>query len=299
MNHELNRVGPGETPKSKVVCPPASASSAKYIIAFLVVAGLVVALLLATPWVVDHFADRNSNGIIDRSAFGEQFGVTNALFSGLAFTGVIIALWMQRAELQLQRHEIDESQRIMSQQHEEIARQASEATRQNFDNTFFRLLDLQENIRRSIRYTRGARPEEGRAAFTAAANQLVAQIKSANPYNQDRLVQLRIVYRKFYDGQVADYFGQYFRNLYVILKFLDDAVGIDKSSYARMVRAQLSTSELSFLFYNAVAYPRMLALCDRYHMFDNLSPTELAEPSDRTLSQSRFGDLPSVGDPRI
>jgi hypothetical protein len=38
--------------------------------------------------------------------FGDMFGGVNALFSGLAFVGVIYAILLQRRELQLQREEL-------------------------------------------------------------------------------------------------------------------------------------------------------------------------------------------------
>jgi len=42
----------------------------------------------------------------DRGAFGDKFGAVNALFSGLAFAGVIYAILLQRKELELQRYEL-------------------------------------------------------------------------------------------------------------------------------------------------------------------------------------------------
>ena len=42
-----------------------------------------------------------------RGQFGDMFGAVNALFSGLAFTGVIIAILIQRDELSLQRKELE------------------------------------------------------------------------------------------------------------------------------------------------------------------------------------------------
>ncbi len=41
-----------------------------------------------------------------RGTFGDMFGAVNALFSGLAFAGVIYALFLQRRELELQRREL-------------------------------------------------------------------------------------------------------------------------------------------------------------------------------------------------
>jgi len=42
----------------------------------------------------------------DRAAFGDMFGLTTSLFSGLALAGVVYAILLQRAELSLQRKEI-------------------------------------------------------------------------------------------------------------------------------------------------------------------------------------------------
>ncbi len=42
----------------------------------------------------------------DRGQFGDMFGAVNSLFSGLAFAGVLIAIYMQNLELGLQRKEL-------------------------------------------------------------------------------------------------------------------------------------------------------------------------------------------------
>ena len=42
----------------------------------------------------------------DKGTFGDMFGAVNALFSGLAFAGLIYTAMMQREELELQREEL-------------------------------------------------------------------------------------------------------------------------------------------------------------------------------------------------
>lgn len=42
----------------------------------------------------------------DRGTFGDMFGAVNALFSGLAFAGIIYTILLQRRELELQREEL-------------------------------------------------------------------------------------------------------------------------------------------------------------------------------------------------
>lgn len=48
------------------------------------------------------FDEENSRGL-----FGDSFGALNALFSALAFSAVVVTLWMQRNELKQQREELE------------------------------------------------------------------------------------------------------------------------------------------------------------------------------------------------
>jgi hypothetical protein len=45
----------------------------------------------------------------DRGVFGDMYGGLNALFSGAALLGVVVAILLQREELQLQRQEPSET----------------------------------------------------------------------------------------------------------------------------------------------------------------------------------------------
>jgi hypothetical protein len=53
---------------------------------------------------------------------GDSYGALNALFSGLAFAGVIVAILLQSAELRLQREELEDTRQVM-EKHAEAAEQ--------------------------------------------------------------------------------------------------------------------------------------------------------------------------------
>ena len=53
--------------------------------------------------------------------FGDAFGALNTLFSGLAFSALILTLWMQREELTLQRTELIESRKAQQGSREALA----------------------------------------------------------------------------------------------------------------------------------------------------------------------------------
>ncbi len=65
-----------------------------------------------------------------RGQFGDLFGSVNALFSGLAFAGIVWSLWVQqqllvqREELQAQREELRLQREEMAASRAELARQA-------------------------------------------------------------------------------------------------------------------------------------------------------------------------------
>lgn len=68
----------------------------------LAVAACIVAFWAALPFVAYYgLADWQTRG-----QFGDVFGAVNALFSGLAFAGLIFAILLQREDLELQREEL-------------------------------------------------------------------------------------------------------------------------------------------------------------------------------------------------
>lgn len=70
----------------------------------LLFAGVIVLWAASWPLVSYLFPGWN-----ERSAFGDMFGAVNALFSALAFAGLIIAIYLQTQELSLQRTELKET----------------------------------------------------------------------------------------------------------------------------------------------------------------------------------------------
>jgi len=61
----------------------------------------------------------------ERGQFGDLFGSVNALFSGLAFAGLIYAILLQRHELALQRTELKLQRQEMAASRAELAAQVA------------------------------------------------------------------------------------------------------------------------------------------------------------------------------
>ncbi|WP_068318915.1 hypothetical protein [Polycladidibacter hongkongensis] len=66
------------------------------------------------------FFSQPSSTPAERGTFGDSFGAVNALFSGLAFIGLAIAIILQRQELAIVKAERADTQRILEQQTQEL-----------------------------------------------------------------------------------------------------------------------------------------------------------------------------------
>jgi hypothetical protein len=99
--------------------------------------GVVVILWIASYPIVYFFL---SSRRVDQSGqFGDSFGAINALFSGLAFAGIILTILLQRKELEFQRKELKATRK-------EFKTQNVTLKRQRFENTFFNMLSIHFNI---------------------------------------------------------------------------------------------------------------------------------------------------------
>jgi len=74
----------------------------KHLKTFLIIAIALLAITISYPIAVNSYFKHWG----DSGTFGDTFGALNALFSGLAFTGVIITILIQKNELGLQRDEL-------------------------------------------------------------------------------------------------------------------------------------------------------------------------------------------------
>lgn len=82
---------------------------------------LSVILLWGIYW---FFTFNGFQGWSERGQFGDMFGGLNALFSGLAFAGVIIAIILQKEELRLQREEMRRFAKAQEGSEEALKKQA-------------------------------------------------------------------------------------------------------------------------------------------------------------------------------
>src|SRR5690606_17512203 len=78
-----------------------------YLRIFIIISTILILISIAFPLIVyESFPDWTTRG-----TFGDSFGALNSLFSGLALSGVVVTILLQRTELSLQRTELKETRK--------------------------------------------------------------------------------------------------------------------------------------------------------------------------------------------
>ena len=172
--------------------------------------------------------------------FSECFGFINALFSGLAFAGLLWTILLQSNEIKMQADELQLT-RI-------------EISRQNFENTFFQILKLQHEIVSSITKTDSDGTKwTGRTSFKG----IYFELKNiyADELKRDKKKQPIDLIRFFNTKCFTPHsdINHYFKNIYNLLGFIEKSTLDDKNPYIKAVLAQLSDYELVVIFYNILS----------------------------------------------
>jgi hypothetical protein len=236
---------------------------------------MVVVGVVAAGWGVYTLpADLPGLGSYLQGATGSLFGLAGLMFIYVAFLGQKQQLLIQNEQLEAQKRQSEDDQQAQQesfrQQRHEIERQQKQfevqqrsIERQAFDNYFFQLLNLQNQIASQLRQTvedgkGGTAKLEGRECFAswyADLKQDYARQLSASQTGRVS-VDMDKCYACFYHDH-QEVLGHYFRNLYHLVKVvkLSDVVleYKDKRRYTSLVRAQLSAYELALLYYNGLS----------------------------------------------
>lgn len=209
-------------------------------------------------------------------------GILSGIFAGLAFIGVLFSLVLQGNDSRILRKTNDI---------------------QRFENTFFQMLSLQQQILSELTYSyklyekkkkpdqaeiKGLKTEyieipsiyiaKGREVFMITFEKAVLIYKGKEQRGGMRNVLEN--YRLDAYSQIEDIaiFDHYFRYLYRILKFVDETdknvlSDEDKYKYTSILRGTLSHYELVWLFYNGLFYDKAKKLMEKYTLLKNIRET--------------------------
>ena len=287
----------------------------------------VIGAILTHVWAVVFF-NEVAEGDSNKALFGDSFGAVNALISAFAFAGMLVAFFLQRYELRLQRKELQLTRDEMKDQTKQFEEQNKTLRIQRFENTFFNMMSLQQQIVSELKYAtkqivelktttskeeRGYSTQEtpiemeitGRNLFSWAFLKMPHTVRiGAEPFPKEtgmKAVLTKYGMKEYVNQKSATLFDHYFRHLYTILKFIDkydlpndNRILTDEElyGYAKILRATLSRYELVWLYYNGLSgygNKKLKPLLEKYCMLKNLREELLVCCKDNQETLNKIG----------
>jgi hypothetical protein len=181
-----------------------------------------------------------SSDVAAAGQWGDTFGAFNAIISGLGFVAVLMTLRSQAAALMIQQTALDKQQ-------ESLRTQQNDVYQQRFETTFFELLKLLRECRNHVIIDK----KMGIEAFQDGVYKISMLVtnKHAFPENTSYLISYQLNVHPPYEVHLSPYFRVIYRILY---RLNEDTIISEKSKidYAKLLRGQLSSSELIMIGLN-------------------------------------------------
>ena len=235
-------------------------------------------LICCLPWL---FAKHSWIDFSSTGEIGDTIGGIMGPFIAIAAAGLtFIAFWVQyKANIQ-QRHDI---------------------AIERFESNLFEMIHIQQEIINGLvieyRNQNNIEKKIGRDVFQYTYEEMpiriyvgdvTASYKLKDALENDDEVKMRLDLTKG-----LWFLDHYYRHLYRIFKYIDDAnpliIGREKKyEYAAIVRATLSPYELIMLYYNGFSHPRFKELIERYALLNNVRHTWLASFDDSQMIKKKF-----------
>jgi len=246
-------------------------------------------------------------GIERQGLFGDMFGASNALFTGLSFVGVIIAILLQRQELKLQRNELELTRNEMEQTRDEFVTQNFTMKLQQFENTFFQMLNLFHNRLNDMSAFNYSNEIIGKDVFnyinTQHLNKLREELKTILGIDHTRLDN--------YENEINDEYAKldintwiniynttnkrfkniltpYFLSLYSLLRLIDNSEVLEKNLYSEIIKSHLTNEEINIIFYECMsgfANKEFIKLIIKYNLIEHLNEDYLHNNNFKRIFQ--------------
>ncbi len=239
----------------------------------IIVSIAILTIVIAFGMYFFNFHGSLSNQHEKWGTFGDFIGGTlNPILSFFALIALLKTIELQFQQLKISQDELKLSRNELAKSAKALTEQSKNIQKQNFENTFFNLLSLHNNIVNNLKTSSPnvistiQRREsvydeyQGKEVFKKIINEI--------NFEQDIIIQ----YIKIYE-QYQTIIGHYFRNIYQILKLIDKSDIENKKFYTNILRAQLSNDELLLIFLNGVTYgkEKTKPLMERYEFLEPLN----------------------------
>lgn len=257
-------------------------------------------------YVARHWKSEGEPGLADLGVAGDMFGGFSALFSALAFVGVVIAAYLQRETIKLQRIQMQraetEAQEARLRGKEDAARASAAQARQAFEPLFFQLVELLRDQSNQIQLrvdVEATSTMHFPAALEVVRTRAEETWKWATGKNlpDEGLAKLSDSYSALYSRNESR-LGPYLRTLYHTLKLIDrsELPDDEKVDYANILRGLLSRDELLLVILNCLSGwgVGLKHYIEKYGVLKHITRSDQRPTLDEDLARLRFASTATM-----
>lgn len=242
----------------------------------------------------------------ERGIFGEMFGAISALFTGIAFAGIVVTMHQQRNVLESQRNELE-----LQRGELELQRKGIEETCNALKSQNDKMVQVRESMEEQQKTSKTLCFEGMFSQFLREHREMLNGLSSADTTNT-KGVDVLVLFQKFIKtnpneiNKIPLYYKieHYFNHLNMMIRFIDESQLIKQDDakedlekryyYISLIREGLTHDEASVLYFNNLLKGNEMykELCEKYAMFLHLND----DWQNITKIKSGYSDLAHVWD---
>lgn len=187
---------------------------------------------------------------------GAAYGMLSALFTGLAFVGLIITIWQQKQQLKIQSEELEATRDILElqlvehklarqvyeEQRDEFKDQSETFKRQQFENAFFNFFNSVNLSRNSLEVKYNSRNYHAESCILLFNDSTVRSLKKSS--NKSDFV------RNFNNMQIpADYssVSRFFDSIDILVEYVYEN-SYNRDMHSKVIKSITSRNTLEIIF---------------------------------------------------
>lgn len=195
----------------------------------------------------------------------------------------IQALENQNKEIELQRQEYEMARNIFAEQRDVLKEQSKTSRIQQFDSTFYSLLDVYIKIRNDIFFSEDK--------VIDLINTEMSAIDYSSLLVRDKIKKTNEKYQEVYISNKST-ISHYLKTIYRLYKIIDEQSELtekSKYSYSKIIRSQFTENELYLIYYNAHSLygVNFRPLILKYNILKHLFITSKAEMNCFVINDSK------------
>lgn len=219
-----------------------------------VIVGILFFIVGWVPFLYETEYGFNELGSYLGGTVGSLWALAGLFFIYVAFLGQKVEMLYQREELGYTREELKGTREELRGQREQMTLQNANLRKQNFENTFFNMLSLLNEIIDQVAFDNGITGRISLQKFYSNYKSRFRMYASANSDNNNSTFQFEIINKSY--SEFSENFGNrlnpIFNNIIILYQLVESSPDEKNRIYNELILAQLDTHLLCLFFYYSI-----------------------------------------------